>query len=200
MLSDDEFTLQSFQNNLGKTAIVHIASHFSLNAGNETDSYLLLGGGENRRFSLDALKKTRLDNIELLTLSACNTAMTSGANSSGVEIEGFGALAQKQGAKTVLATLWAVADDSTGKLMTRFYGNLETEAKLGKAEALRKAQIALLKGKIAADKAKSTKDRSGIFKANGESDNKQSPFKTSNEAPFAHPYFWSPFVLIGNWL
>ena len=198
MLSDDEFTLQSFQNNLGKTAIVHIASHFSLNAGNETDSYLLLGGGENRRFSLDALKKTRLDNIELLTLSACNTAMTSGANSSGVEVEGFGAMAQRQGAKTILATLWAVADDSTGDLMSGFYKTLEISPKLGKAEALRKAQIALLKGE-SADATTSTEKRSGVFKTGEEKESAQPKFTPDENAPFAHPYFWSPFVLIGNW-
>jgi CHAT domain-containing protein len=29
--------------------------------------------------------------------------------------------------------------------------------------------------------------------------NKSSTFKFNEEAPFAHPYYWSPFVLIGNW-
>ena len=198
LLPDDEFTLKSFQNNLGKTAIVHIASHFSLNAGNETDSYLLLGGGDDRRFSLDALKKTRLDNVELLTLSACNTAMSSGANSSGVEIEGFGAMAQKQGAKTVLATLWAVADDSTSILMSGFYKILETERQTGKAEALRKAQMVLLKGKSGADESTSSEKRSKTREIAGTS-GKQPPFTPDKDAPFAHPYFWSPFILIGNW-
>ncbi len=197
MLRDEEFTLTGFQNNLGKTAVVHIASHFSLNAGNETDSYLLLGGGETRRFSLDNLKKTRLDNIELLTLSACNTAMTSGANSSGVEVEGFGALAQKQGAKTVLATLWAVADDSTGELMSEFYKILETDPNTGKAEALRKAQLKMIGGEYKTSE-ESAKKRSDLINLSGENTN-QPKFETDKNAPFAHPYFWSPFVLIGNW-
>jgi len=196
MLPDNEFTLQSFENNLGKVPVVHIASHFSLNAGDETDSYLLLGGAE-RRFSLVSLKKTRLDKVELMTLSACNTAMTAGDNSSGVEIEGFGALAQNQGAKTVLASLWAVADDSTRDLMMEFYSRLEANPKIGKAEALRNAQIALLNGKYKSEDA--TKRRgTEIIKSGGKTQTLMSFTKDVN-APFAHPFYWSPFILFGNW-
>lgn len=196
MLPDDEFTLQSFENNLGKAPVVHIASHFSLNAGDETDSYLLLGGGEQRRYSLVSLKKTRLDKVELLTLSACNTAMTSGSNSSGVEIEGFGALAQQQGAKSVLASLWSVANDSTRDLMTEFYNQLETNPNVGKAEALRAAQLKLMRGKNAAGEEsenRGTKTVKSVGAANS------TKFKPDADAPFAHPFYWSPFILFGNW-
>ncbi len=194
ILADDEFTLSSFQNNLGKTPVVHIASHFSLNPGNEIDSYLLLGGGANRRFSLDDLRKTRLDNIELLTLSACNTAMASGNNSSGVEVEGFGALAQKQGARSILATLWSVADESTSMFMSEFYRIKKANPSMGKAEAIRLTQKAMIGGKIKATGA-STSCRADDFAQSG----KPNDFKCDPNAPFSHPYFWSPFVLIGNW-
>ena len=200
MRLDEEFTKEDFTNNIGKkqVAIVHIASHFDLNAGDYKDSYLLLGGGKDRRFSLEDLRgKEDLGNIELLTLSACNTAMTSGANSSGVEVEGFGALAQKQGAKTVLATLWAVADDSTGELMTEFYRILEENPKIGKAEALQTAQIKMIGGEYKT-KEEAAKKRSDLINLSSESAN-QPKFETDKKAPFAHPYFWSPFVLIGNW-
>ncbi len=197
MLPDDEFTLANFENNVGKVPVVHIASHFSLNAGDESDSYLLLGGSAERRFSLISLKKTRLDKVELLTLSACNTAMTSGANSSGVEIEGFGALAQNQGAKTVLATLWSVADDSTRDLMTEFYRQLEDNPKIGKAEALRQSQIKLINGKFkpAQDAEKHRSDAVRF----GASANDYPKFTKDENAPFAHPFYWSPFILSGNW-
>ena len=197
MLRDEDFTIERFQPSLGKSPLVHIASHFSLNVGDYKDSYLLLGGGANRHFSLDDLRKTRLDSVQLLTLSACNTAMTSGANSSGVEVEGFGALAQKQGAKTVLATLWSVADDSTRDLMTAFYGKLETDAKTGKAEALRKAQLELMYGKYTAEEAAKNRGTE-IINLNGTA-NTQPAFKPDANAPFAHPYYWSPFILFGNW-
>ena len=193
MLSDDEFTLQSFENNLGKAPVVHIASHFSLNAGDETDSYLLLGGGAERRFSLVSLKKTRLDRVEILTLSACNTAMNSGNKSNGVEVEGFGALAQNQGVKSVLATLWAVADESTRDLMIEFYSQLEANPQIGKAEALKKAQLSLLNGKYKAGEIPLWRQRGG------DSLDSEALFNTDARAPFAHPYFWSPFILFGNW-
>lgn len=202
-LSDDEFTFQTFKLHLGRYKIVHVASHFSLNAGTESDSYLLLGGGktsDERKLTLRSVREnldTKFVGVELLTLSACNTAMTAGENSSGAEIEGFGALAQQQGTKSVLASLWAVADDSTRDLMTEFYAQLETNPKTGKAEALRNAQLKLMYGKYTASEA--MKNRGiGIIDFSGKSIT-QPLFTKDANAPFAHPFYWSPFVLIGNW-
>ena len=151
ILSDAKFDLANFKTALdGKYSVVHIASHFNLKAGNETDSYLLLGGKDERKLNLSSFRqdfKTKLVGIDLLALSACNTAMNAGAKSNGVEIEGFSAMAQNQGARTVLASLWSVADSSTKDLMAEFYNQLKTDPKIGKAEALRKAQILFLQGK-----------------------------------------------------
>jgi CHAT domain-containing protein/Tfp pilus assembly protein PilF len=194
LLPDDEFTLQNFERNLGKTSVVHIASHFSLNPGNETDSYLLLGGGTERRFSLDKLRKTRLDNIELLTLSACNTAMTAGNKANGVEIEGFGALAMNQGARSVLAALWAVADESTSAFMSEFYRLKKSNPQKSKAEAVRATQEEMIDGKI-----KASGQAGGCRAEDFGSGAKTFQFKCDPNAPFSHPYFWSPFILIGNW-
>ena len=80
------------------------------------------------------------NHIDLITLSACNTAM----QGNGSEIEGFGALAQKQGAKSVLATLWPVADVSTGILMQKMYQFRAENPKCTKIEALQIAQKYLL--------------------------------------------------------
>jgi CHAT domain-containing protein len=70
-----------------------------------------------------------------------------GSNGTGSEIEGFGAIAMVEGAKSVIATLWSVADVSTSLLMREFY-LLREEQKLPKAEALRQVQMALLTGAI----------------------------------------------------
>ena len=121
--------------------------------------------------------------------------MSSGENSSGSEIEGFGALAQEQGARTVLASLWSVADDSTRDLMTEFYEQLKQNPKTGKAEALRKSQIALLNGKYKPGETSLWRG-TAVFNP-GET--KQPAFKTDQSAPFAHPFYWSPFILFGNW-
>ena len=107
--------------------------------------------------------------VDILTLSACNTA-SAGADADGKEVEGFAEIAQEQGARSVVASLWAVADNSTRSLMEAFYRNRVTPPGKSKAEALREAQVALLTGK-----------------AGGPA------------RPYAHPFYWAPFVLVGNW-
>jgi CHAT domain-containing protein len=79
--------------------------HFSLNPGNDKDSFLLLGGGEHKRLTVENLRCVSLTGVELIVLSACNTATPVGKKTNGVEIESFGVAAQNQGAKAVLATL-----------------------------------------------------------------------------------------------
>ncbi len=66
----------------------------------------------------------------------------------GREVESFGVLAQRNGAKSVVATLWSVADDSTSLLMREFYRLREQSPGMLKSEALREAQLALLRGSI----------------------------------------------------
>ncbi len=96
-----------------------------------------------------------MTHVDLLALAACDTKLGSagrteteraGRQAGGVEVDGFGVLAQKQGAKAVLATLWKVADRSTGLFMQEFY-RLRQERKLTKAEALSRAQDSFIRGK-----------------------------------------------------
>ena len=161
--------------------VVHIASHFRFIPGTEKDSFLLLGNGNH--LGLDQVKNSSyFQKSELLTLSACETAM--GSRGQGTEIEGFGALAMGQGAKAVIATLWQVADESTALLMQEFY-RLKEEKKLVKVEALRQAQLGLLNGTI---KPRTQPDEQSD---DGETDD--------TDKPYAHPYYWAPFILMGNW-
>jgi CHAT domain-containing protein len=82
--------------------------------------------------------------VQLLTLSACDTGV--GATSDdGKEVEGFGVLAQRKGAKAVIASLWPVADLSTSLLTQEFYRLRESSPDVTKLESLRQAQLALLK-------------------------------------------------------
>jgi CHAT domain-containing protein/tetratricopeptide (TPR) repeat protein len=195
-LLDDQFTFSSFQASVARYPVVHISSHFSLNPGNENDSFLLLGGGDNRKLTLDDIrtKKVNFANVNLLTLSACNTGMASAARSNGVEVEGFGALAQMEGARSVLASLWSVADTSTRDLMVEFYRQLGSNSKVTKADALRNAQLALLYGSYKLpDSPGDSRGASYTSTATGK------PFVKDPKAPFAHPYYWSPFILMGNW-
>jgi len=194
-LLDENFTRAAFEDSLGRFPIVHIASHFSLNPGNDKDSFLLLGGGEQRRFTVENLRRLSLTEVELIVLSACNTATPGGENTNGVEIESFGTVAQQRGAKAVSATLWSVADDSTRQLMVKFY-QLYDKGDLTKAHAMRQAQLAMLYGKF---KPADGSTLRGAELAPSGNVKKQPAFKKEDKAPFAHPYFWSPFILIGNW-
>ena len=192
-LLDEKFTLANFQSELGRYPIVHIASHFKLTPGDDKNSFLLLGGGDDRRYTVDRLRNESLADVELIVLSACNTATPGGAKANGVEIEGFGSIAQSEGAKAVMASLWPVADNSTKDFMVEFYRLYGREGR-SKADAVRLAQMKLLKG-----------DYRGGTNQNKRADdfvtttNTMPAFTTDPKAPYAHPYFWSPFILIGNW-
>lgn len=194
-LLDDSFTLANFEGEIGRYPIIHIASHFKLTPGDDKNSFLLLGGGTDRRFTVERLRGEPLTDVELIVLSACNTATPGGAKTNGIEIEGFGSIAQKEGAKSVMATLWSVADSSTKDFMVEFY-RLYGNGGMSKADAMRQAQLRLMNGKYSADDA-AKKHRAETFgQASGAG---LPPFKTDPNAPFAHPFYWSPFILIGNW-
>ncbi len=196
---DGAFTQQAMRETLLKRyPVVHIASHFRFQAGNETQSFLLLGDGAH--LSLAELKTSAnlFGGVQLLTLSACNTGM-----GDGTEVEGFGTLAQRQGAKAVIASLWPVADASTSLMMQRFYRIRESSPGKTKLEALREAQLELLRGTTKL--AQSGEPVRGVIvkPVNNNEGNPavQAPrFSVDPQAPYAHPYYWAPFFLMGNWL
>ena len=197
---DEQFNLQTLRDTVpqqtedGKAFnVLHLATHFSLGA-NDQDSALLLGDG--KRLSLFEIGRDEaLDfkDVELLTLSACQTGVSTG-DANGREVESLGMLAQKKGAKAVLATLWKVADESTSLFMAEFYSVKKANPTMNKAEAIRLAQKAMIDGRIKSS-GKSNTCRADEFTTGP----KQNEFKCDPTAPYSHPYFWSPFVLIGNW-
>jgi len=139
---DQQFTESTLVDDAHDYPVVHIASHFAFRPGNESESFLLLGDGSH--LTLDKFRsEIKLSRVDLLTLSACQTAVGSGGQ--GTEVEGLAVVAQTQGAKSILATLWSVDDSSTGLLMSSFYRSRERQ-QLSKAEALRRAQLELLGG------------------------------------------------------
>lgn len=136
---DAAFDLTTLATAVREHPVVHVASHFVLAPAHPAQSYLLLGDGST--LTLDGLRDAAFafDRVDLMTLSACETAMGGG---SGGEIEGIGALVCRQGARAVLATLWPVADASTPLLMEGFYRACRSGA--WKHDALRAAQCAMI--------------------------------------------------------
>ncbi len=167
--------------------VLHIASHFVFRLGTPDQSFLLLGQGH---LTLKDLNNWNFAGIDLMTLSACETAV-SGVDASGRELESFASLAQQHGADAVLATLWPVDDPSTAFFMSRFYAARRLPADSGpptKAEAMQSAQVAMIRGDIKAQAAA----------ANPRGDVQGG--RVAAPADFRQPYYWAPFVLVGNWL
>jgi CHAT domain-containing protein len=198
VLLDGAFTETSLRDGLDQSyPIIHIASHFQFTPGSMDDSFLLLGDGS--QMTLGQIKtKLNFKNVELLTLSACETALGDDSTEHhGAEVEGLGAIAQQAGAKAVLATLWPVADASTATLMRALYQAHKVDH-LDKADALRQAQLALIHGTDTPAPAGDKAQRGLARQAHGPST--PATFKVDPKAPYAHPFYWAPFILMGSWL
>ncbi|MFG6440911.1 CHAT domain-containing tetratricopeptide repeat protein [Roseateles sp. LKC17W] len=98
--------------------LLHISTHFVLRPGSIAKSWLLLGDGS--RLPLERMRRIDIGRPQLVTLSACETAvMDSGGG--GREVDGLAAALLDRGAGQVLASLWRVDDRATARFMQRFY-------------------------------------------------------------------------------
>ncbi len=189
------FDFKTLRDNLTGHKILHLATHGAFVPGSVDKSYLLLGTGEQLTIpQIDAL--TGLSNIHLVVLSACETAL-SAPNQDGIEIANAANYFLKGGAKAVIASLWSVDDASTSLTMQQFYKNLATgttQKPMTKTEALRQAQLSLLQGKLTAVDAPAR----AVLKV--VPDTSAATNTVNNNQGFTHPYYWAPFILIGNGL
>jgi CHAT domain-containing protein len=143
-LLDRAFTSQALEAKVSSVGfnVVHLATHgqFSSQA---KDTFILAADGPINVTQLDSLLRSRTQSrshaIELLVLSACQTA--EGDDRATLGLAG---VAVKAGARSIIASLWQIDDRSTALLMGEFYREL-VNAKVTKVEALRRAQVMLLK-------------------------------------------------------
>ncbi len=142
--------------------IIHLATHGNFSSEAE-NTYLLTYDGkltiENLYQLLRSTDRSNLEPVELLILSACQTAV--GDKRAALGLAG---MAVRAGARSTIASLWSVDDAATSKFMIELYQSLSS-VNVTRAASLRTAQQALLK-----------------------------------DPKYNHPYFWAPFVLLGNWL
>lgn len=163
ILMNKDYNVSGVETELTRTNfnIVHIASHAQFSSKPE-ETYLLAHEG---KFTMDKLEslinktKFRDQPVELITLSACQTA--AGDERAALGLAG---IAIKAGARSALATLWFINDKASSLLVSDFYKNLKNPD-LSKAKALQQAQLNIM-----------------------------------HQDKYQHPLFWSPFLLIGNWL
>ncbi len=137
-LLDAEFTPEETLAAVGDRNILHLATHAKFVPGQPEDSFILFGDGE--AVNMRSLREWQLPNVELVVLSACQTANS--IEGEGKEILGLGFQIRKTGAKAAIASLWAVDDNATAALMTQFYQALSIGKT--KAQALHDAQIKLI--------------------------------------------------------
>ena len=167
LLLNSEFTKASLRKQIKETSspLVHLATHGQFSS-NPEETFIVTWNDQIKVKEFEDLLRVREETvdatpIELLVMSACQTA--TGDKRAALGIAG---VAVRSGARSTLATLWSVKDNSTVALMDEFYRQLANPSfSVTKAEALRQAQISLIRSE-----------------------------------DFDHPFYWAPFILVGNWL
>jgi CHAT domain-containing protein len=161
--TEGEATETKATEGLSNYQYVHFATHGILDYADFEKSYLVFAPEKNvssdGKLTIEKINGLTISNCSLVTLSACETAVSKEAVK-GWYISPANSFLQNN-VSSVVASLWQVDDKATSVLMTEFYKNLST---MSKVEALRKAQETL-----------------------------------SKNPDYSHPYFWSAFVLYGEW-
>ena len=178
---DEEFTID----NLKKTqtsnpfGILHLANHAEFTPGTPNNSYIQFG---DRKLELDKVRELGLSNpqVELMVLSACKTAF----GDPDAEY-GFAGLAHQAGVKSALGSLWYVNDQGTLSIMSKFYQELK-DAPI-KAEALRRAQVAMIEETVRLEKGKLIAGTQTF----------ELP-EDIEAVDMTHPRYWSSFTIVGN--
>ncbi|HEY9668325.1 MAG TPA: CHAT domain-containing protein, partial [Coleofasciculaceae cyanobacterium] len=178
------FTLENLkaQRKESSFSIIHLATHADFLPGSPENSYIQLGDGKLRLNQMPQLN-WRNPPVELLVLSACRTAV----GNEQAEL-GFAGLAVHSGVKSAMASLWVVSDEATLGLMTQFYTQLKNTPI--KAEALRQAQLAMLRGSVHIKSGKLSTPQGEIPLP--------PELKELSDRQLTHPYFWAAFTMIGN--
>ena len=165
--------------------IVHLATHANFAKGKPSESYIKF---HNEKLTLDQLPSFdwQQADVDLLVLSACQTAV----GDHEAEL-GFAGLALQLGVDSAIASLWHVSDAGTLALMADFYQELSLQPT--KAEALRHAQLKMLKGEVEFQDDNLHLSRNNIIAI---------PANLSTQMPqtqdLSHPYYWAAFNMISS--
>jgi filamentous hemagglutinin family protein len=216
---EERFTVEELKKQSDRFGIIHLATHADFVQGTPEGSYIQLSDARLNLTQLRDLGWAARDTdvnppVELLTLSACRTAVgvleEEPETIIGSEL-GFAGVAFAAGVKTSLASLWYVSDAATTALMTEFYQTLAQmevyrsgllnpdlkpkEISPLKAEALRQTQLALLRGEVQIQE-------DALQGFNGPLSSLTLPPESiaalGSDRTFTHPYYWAAFTLIGN--
>ncbi len=181
---NDAFTLENLkaQRQRGRFGIIHLATHAEFQPGSPDNSYIQLSNSKLRLSQLPQLGWNKPP-VEMLVLSACRTAV----GDEQAEL-GFAGLAVQAGVKSAVASLWSVSDEATLGLMAQFYEQLKSSPT--KAESLRQAQLAMLKGQVRIE--------SGRLHTPLRDVPLPPVLALLGDQQLTHPYYWAAFTMIGN--
>jgi tetratricopeptide (TPR) repeat protein len=158
------------------------------------------------RLSVREIQRTWDLKAELVTLSACETAL--GRESGGEGFVGFTQALLMSGARSVCLSLWKVDDKATALLMTRFYQNVlgkrsDLSKAMPKAEALQEAKqwlrnltVEQIEGELAGLERGEVRP---LAREKGAPARKEAiALKANSRKPYDDPYYWAAFVLVGD--
>lgn len=194
--------------------VLHIACHGKFSSDNPLKSGILLANPnahdnepDSNVLTAEEIFSLKLP-VDLVTLSCCETGINE--NRSGDELIGLTRALIYAGAASVIASLWSVDDLSTRILMEHFYNELK--AGHHKVDALQRAQLAVMKMTAGQGQEYLSLYRKRNVKVAGVDGydcewtsiiDHLYPERTDrtrlNELCFSDPYYWAPFVLIGDW-
>ncbi|NER31680.1 MAG: CHAT domain-containing protein [Symploca sp. SIO1C4] len=181
---DDDFTRNNlqYQRRAQPFEIIHLATHADFRPGTPNNSYIQLWDTKLTLNELPNMSWNR-PKVDLLVLSACRTAL----GNEEAEL-GFSGLAVKAGVKSSMGSLWYVSDEATLGLMAKFYQQLNSTGL--KAEAIRKAQLAMLNGEV--------KLNNGQLSIDDVTLTLPPEISQPGKRQMRHPYYWAGFTLVGN--
>jgi CHAT domain-containing protein len=179
VLQNQSFTASSLMERMKADPyqVLHIASH-GIFTGEVSGSYILAWGGKLRMDQLGSIARLRRHSkapLDLLVLSACSAA----AGDERAPL-GLAGVAVKAGARSAIAALWDVDDQATARFFSSLYRIMKEHPSLSKAEALRQAQLQMLRG---------TGRGRAVLAGDGTE-------QGETMEPSAAPYYWAPFVLV----
>jgi hypothetical protein len=220
--SEPELERMATSGELGRFGFVHLATHGVIDEGIPARSAVILTQTGlpdpleqalnhkpvfDGRLSVREIQRGWELKAELVTLSACETAL--GREAGGEGFVGFTQALLMSGARSVCLSLWKVDDTATALLMQRFYANLlgrraGLSVAMPKTEALREAK-AWLRGLRRADVLKVAAEVSGgLERSKGTKARRAAeiaaaiPAGGDDDRPYAHPHYWAAFVLVGD--
>ena len=173
-LVDEKFTEINISDKINSESfnIVHIATHGQFSSNSNETFILAWDKPINVRDFDQLLQSENLQRSQrAIELLILSACQTAFGDQRAAL--GLAGVAVRAGARSVLGSLWRVDDASTAELMKQFYQQLfqSNTLQLKKAEALRQVQIKFIKGEI-----------------------------ETNSEEYKKPYYWSPFIMVGNWL